>query len=299
MPATPKGGAQTTLADCILAFEDRGVRGAEYARNLARGGAMIASRRHVRAARHRVVVVEVPFANAKLALKAEVVHSGGRLGRGAVPRSDARAARAARAAAREGGAAARVFERRPRVRRAPPRSEEESSRRARASKAATARRIEGLESTSQVEETDPNERTYRAARRSRAGAASPPRCAHRPGRSSRAHARRVDHRACCSRSKARSCRSPRGAGLARAPDHGETAHRAGKVVRHLEGDGVVGAVGGRDPGEGAEPEGPSASSPTSRKRTRSIAARAFAVPLEELGGASLCRCSRRSRRRAR
>jgi hypothetical protein len=286
MPVTPKGGAADNARRLHLAFEDPKAFVAEYARNLARGGAMIASDASFELRDIVSVVVEVPFANAKLALKAEVVHSGG--GSVAVQFLDPTPELRERLeplrekaeqllASSSGGPASEELRLDP---------EEELDVRALELEGGDGASLEGLESTSQLEETDPNERTYRA-RADRAPARVAAAVRAPTGKKLPARTRDVSTSGMLLSVEGEELPLGREVQVSLVhPTSGEQLTVPAKVVRHLEGNGVVGAVAVEIQAKALSPkvERFFADVQEADAQHRSAGIRG---PLEELGGASL------------
>ena len=285
MPAAPKGGDADKARRLHLAFEDPKAFVAEYARNLARGGAMLASGEAFDLREIVAVVVEVPFASAKLVLKAEVVHSGG--GSVAVqfldPTPDLRERleplreKAEELLASSGGAAPEEFRLDP---------EEELDVGSLDLEEGDGAPLQGFESTAQTEETDPNDRTYRA-RADRAPARVAAAVRAPTGKSLPARTRDVSTSGMLLSVEGEELPLGREVQVSIVhPTSGEQLTVPAKVVRHLEAEGVVGAVAVEIQAKALTPkvERFFADVQEVDAEHRSAGIRG---PLEELGGASL------------
>jgi hypothetical protein len=269
MSATSDGGAASKARRLHLAFEDPKAFVAEYAQNLARGGAMIASNDAFELREIVNVLVEVPFASAKLALRAEVVHAGG--GSVAVqfldPTPELRARLEPLREKAEQLAAAEPAK--PAKPKAPPAKPAAKAPKAKAKPApkppptpeeftldpeeeidldgigleeVDGAALQGFESTSQAPETDPNERTYRErANRAPARVAAAVRAP--TGKQLKARTRDVSTSGMLLTVDADELPLGREVQVSMVhPTTGEQLTLPAKVVRHLEKDGVVGAV---------------------------------------------------------
>lgn len=290
MSPSSDGGAAEHLRRLHLAFEDPKAFVAEYARNLARGGAMIASSEMFEMREIIDVAVEVPFAGKKLVLKAEVVHSGG------------------------GSVAVQFLEPTPQLRERlePLREKAEQLLVAAAAPAESAdsadgfplgddsdemdldsvdlgddgSELQGFESTPQSEETDPNERTYRS-RADRAPARVAAAVRGPTGKSLPARTRDVSTSGMLLSVEGEELPLGREVQVSIVhPNSGEQMTVPAKVVRHLEGEGVVGAVAVEISSSALteQVERFVADVQEADAKHRSAGIRG---PLEELGGASL------------
>jgi hypothetical protein len=295
MTAAP-GDSAASARRLHLVFEDAAVFVSEYDRNLARGGAMIASRDVFDLREVVDVVLEAPFAGAKHVLRAEVVHADGH--RVAVQfldpaptlreRLEPLRDRAEELAAK---ATPDRFEDDSLV--GPPDDDElddvSLDPAALGLDAAAAASIQGFESTSQsrdADDGDPNERTFRA--RAERAATRVAVQVHGPtGKALTGRTRDVSNTGLLVSIDGEELPVGRAVQVSIThPDSGEKMTVPAKVVRHLHGDGVVSAVAIElRPGErGSEVE-----------RFVSEIQEADAAklrggirgPLEELGGASL------------
>jgi hypothetical protein len=255
MAATSDGGAADKARRLHLAFEDPKAFVAEYAQNLARGGAMIASKAAFELREIVDVVVEAPFAGTKLVLKAEVVHAGGgsvavqfldptpELRERLEPRLEKAeklaAAKPAKSAKPAKGKAAK-----------PPADEPDelvfdddaSVDLDDVDLGDAAAQLETFEPTSQAEEQDPNERTYRA-RADRAPARVAAAVRAPTGKKLRARTRDVSTTGMLLSVEGEELPLGREVQVSIVhPTSGEQLTVPAKVVRHLAADGVVGAV---------------------------------------------------------
>jgi hypothetical protein len=272
-----------------LVFDDPKAFAAEYARNLSRGGAMIASNDAFELREVVEVVLEAPFAGAKHVLEAEVVHAGG--GCVAVQFLDS---------------APELREKleplRERSERAPEPPEPKADAlldgddvdalaESDADFAFAAEddgaSLEGFESTSQSpDESDPNERTYKA-RAERAATRVSVQVQAPTGKALRGRTRDVSHTGVLLSVDGDELPVGREVHVSLLhPATGEAMTVPGKVVRHLEGEGVVGAVAVElRPGErSAEVQRFVAEIKEADAAEQRAGIRG---PLEELGGASL------------
>ena len=315
MSATPDGGAADNARRLHLAFEDPKAFVAEYAQNLARGGAMIASQASFALRDIVTVVVEVPFASAKLALRAEVVHAGG--GSVAVqfldPTPELRERleplkekaeqllaappakpKAAKAPAKPAPKPAAT----PKAKAAPPKpaptpdefrlddDDDDLDVDSFALEDGDGASLEGFETTSQTEDEDPNDRTYRA-RADRAPARVAAAVRAPTGKKLRARTRDVSSSGMLLSVDGDELPLGREVQVSIVhPTTGEQLTVPAKVVRHLEGDGVVGAVAVEIASKAlsAQVERFVADVQEADARQRSSGIRG---PLQELGGPSL------------
>lgn len=243
MPASSKssGAAADDRRRLHLAFETPKAFLAEYAQNLARGGAMLASDGDFDAREIVDVVLEAPFANAKLVLAAEVVHAAG------------------------GSVAVQFLDPTPELRERIEPVREKAERLAGAAPAPAAGdeplaidddfaleddasfdldeaiKPSGFESTA-LENEDPNERTYRA-RADRAPARVAAKVRGPTGKSLRARTRDVSATGMLLSVEGEELPVGREVQVSIVhPSSGEQLTVPAKVVRHIEADGVVGAV---------------------------------------------------------
>jgi hypothetical protein len=269
-----------------LVFEDAQTFVNEYERNLMRGGAMIASRDVFDMREVVEVLLEAPFAGKKLVLQAEVVHANG----------DAVAVQFLDAA--------------------PDLREKLEPLRERAAAAASPQRgadglVEApgddlgsvsfqdddveldptaLDGATKVrlppDDGDPNERTFRA-RAERARARVPVRVKGPTGKSLRARTRDLSHTGVLLSVDGEELPLGRDVQVSLVnPANGDQLTVAGKVVRHLEADGVIGAVAVElRPGD----QGPDVERLVAdiQKADAEHQQGGIRGPLEELGGASM------------
>jgi hypothetical protein len=299
MPAIsdPHGAAGENRRRVHLAFEDPKAFVAEYANNLSRGGAMFAHDGDFEAREIVDVVLEAPFASAKLVLVAEIVHAGG------------------------GSVAVQFLDATPELRNRLEPLREKAERLAAAAKprgAAHATDDDGLlgddadddlaldldgaafdldadaaPATPGFEthapsgaETDPNERTYRA-RADRAPARVAAEVRGPTGKALRARTRDVSATGMLLSVEGEELPIGRAVQVSIVhPTTGEQMTVPAKVVRHLEGDGVVGAVAVEIQAGALSPEMQHFVSEVQEADAQQRSA-GIRGPLEELGGASM------------
>ncbi|RIL04668.1 MAG: hypothetical protein DCC71_13195 [Proteobacteria bacterium] len=269
-----------------LVFDDPKAFAGEYARNLSRGGAMIASSDAFEMREVVEVVLEAPFAGAKHVLAAEVVHAAG--GCVAVQFLDG---------------APELREKleplRERAERAPQPAADgllagddvdalaEGEGDFDFGEAEDGAALEGFETTSQTpDESDPNERTFKA-RAERAATRVAVQVQAPTGKALSGRTRDVSHTGVLLSVDGDELPVGRDVHVSLVhPATGEAMTVPGKVVRHLEGEGVVGAVAVElRPGErSAEVQ-----KFVAEIREADAAEQRAGIrgPLEELGGASL------------
>lgn len=293
------GAAGESRRRIHLAFEEPTAFVAEYARNLARGGAMFAHEGDFEAREIVDVVLEAPFASAKLVLAAEIVHAGG--GSIAVQFLDpAPELRNRLDPLRE--KAERLAAGKPRA-EAAPRADDDGLLGGPADDDDQDLALDleaggfdlaaddpsmppGFESHSQRPDADPNERTYRA-RAERAPARVAAEVRGPTGKSLRARTRDVSATGMLLSVEGEELPIGREVQVSIVhPNSGEQMTVPAKVVRHIEAEGVVGAVA-------VEIQAGAISEQIQRfvsdvqeadAQQRSAGIRG---PLEELGGASL------------
>lgn len=230
-----------------LVFEDATAFLREYGRNLVKGGAVVPSDQAFEPRELVEVRVEIPFANAKLSLQAEVVHAG------------------------SGAVAIQFLDPAPELRtRFEPALERAEALRAEVDAARASRelatsdasdalggladagldglsldggaRVEGFESTALSGEQDPNDRTYRD-RAERAPTRISVRVKGPTGKPLRARTRDLSRTGALLSVDGEELPVGRPIELEIThPTTGESLTVPGKVVRHLHGDGVVPAV---------------------------------------------------------
>jgi len=288
MPASSKSGgaAAEDRRRLHLAFEDPKAFLAEYARNLARGGAMLSDPGDYEAREIVDVVLEAPFASAKLVLAAEVVHAAG------------------------GSVAVQFLDPTPELRERIEPVREKAERLAAKAKPAAAADDEplaieddfaleddasfdldegaapgGFESTALADE-DPNERTYRA-RADRAPARVAAKVRGPTGKSLRARTRDVSATGMLLSVEGEELPVGREVQVSIVhPTSGEQLTVPAKVVRHLEDEGVVGAVA-VEIRSGALTEQVQRFVSDVQEADAQQRSAGIRGPLEELGGASL------------
>lgn len=299
MAATSDGEATPTTRRLHLAFETAKAFQAEYARNLVQGGAMIASTGSFEMREIVDVVLEAPFAGVKHVLAAEVVHAGG--GSVAVQFLESTPELRARLepllehaddeAAQGGGTSGSAI---------PATDDDEFLVGVDDDELALGMEGEsfdldgpdpnsapnGFETTSHGEETDPNERTYRArAERAPARVAAAVRAP--TGKSLRARTRDVSTTGMLLSVEGDELPVGREVQVSIVhPTTGEQLTVAAKVVRHLEKDGVVGAVAVEIAGSALTEKVETFVSDVQETDAMHRSA-GIRGPLEELGGASL------------
>jgi len=302
MPVTSdsRGEAAGNRRRLHLAFEDPKAFVAEYARNLARGGAMIASDTPCEPREIVDVVVEVPFASAKLVLAAEVVHVAG--GSVAVqlldpaPELRERLEPLRERAEQLAGAAPGATSSGPAPRSAVEADEllgdaEDDELRFDGEgfdldDPESEAQPHGFETTSQTEEGDPNERTYRA-RAERAPARVAAKVRGPTGKSLRARTRDVSATGLLLTVEGEELPVGREVQVSIVhPTSGEQLTVPAKVVRHLEAGGVVGAVAVEIQSKALTQQVQSFVSEVQEADAKHRSA-GIRGPLEELGGASL------------
>jgi hypothetical protein len=230
-----------------LVFEEAAAFVREYERNLVKGGAVVPSDQSFEPRELVEVRVEIPFANAKLSLQAEVVHAG------------------------PGAVAIQFLDPAPELRaRFEPALERAEALRAEADAARASRelsatdagdalgglgdagldslsldgveRVEGFESTALGADQDPNDRTYRE-RAERAPTRVSVRVKGPTGKPLRARTRDLSRTGALLSVDGEELPVGRTVEIEIThPTTGESLTVPGKVVRHLRGDGVVPAV---------------------------------------------------------
>ena len=290
--AATRDDSAATARRLHLVFDDSKTFLSEYARNLSRGGAMLASRDAFDMREVVDVVLEATFAGAKLVLPAEVVHAAG-------------------------GSVAVQFligapELRERLEPLRERAEQEAAAEAPGSDAAgddvsfdadafdaegfdlgaddAAAQVPDFEPTGIASgddgDVDPNDRTYRE-RAARAATRVSVQVKGPTGKSMRGRTRDVSHTGVLLSVDGEELPIGRDVQISLVhPGTGEQLDVPGKVVRHLAGDGVVGAVAVElRPGERrSEVERFVADIKAADAEAQRGGIRG---PLEELGGASL------------
>lgn len=300
MAATSDGEAASTNRRLHLSFGTAKAFRVEYARNLVQGGAMIASKGAFEMREIVDVVLEAPFAGVKHVLPAEVVHAGG------------------------GSVAVQFLEATPDLRaRLEPLLEHDDDEGEAPSGGPSSAGLpatdddeflvgvddeelaiglagesfdldgpdpngapQGFETTSHDEDTDPNERTYRA-RADRAPARVAAAVRAPTGKSLRARTRDVSTTGMLLSVDGDELPVGREVQVSIVhPTTGEQLTVPAKVVRHLEKDGVVGAVAVEIAGSALTDQVETFFSDVQETDAKHRSA-GIRGPLEELGGASL------------
>lgn len=286
--AATRDDSASTARRLHLVFDDAKTFLSEYALNLSRGGAMLASRDAFDMREVVDIALDATFAGAKLVLPAEVVHAAG----GSVAVQfliEAPELRARLDPLRE-RAEQDVAAEQP----APAPAGEDIDFDADGFDAAgndfesddAVPQILDFEATGIADDRDPNDRTYRE-RAARAATRVPVQVKSPTGKSMRGRTRDVSHTGVLLSVDGEELPIGRDVQISLVhPETGEQLDVPGKVVRHLAGDGVVGAVAvALHPGEQR--------SEVERFVAEIKAADAEAQrggirgPLEELGGASM------------
>lgn len=286
--AATRDDSAATARRLHLVFDDSKTFLAEYARNLSRGGAMLASRDAFDMREVVDVVVEANFAGAKLVMPAEVVHAAS--GSVAVQflieapelrarldplRERAEQECAAEVPAAEAGAGDIEFD-------------ADGFDAAGFDLDADAAQVPDFEPTGvpSDDDVDPNDRTYRE-RAARAATRVSVQVKGPTGKSLRGRTRDVSHTGVLLSVDGEELPIGRDVQISLVhPDTGEQLDVPGKVVRHLAGDGVVGAVAvALTPGE----RSPEVERFVADIKAADAEAQRGGIrgPLEELGGASL------------